>query len=71
MEADARYYWRRAVEELGAARRSLSPEARDRHHHFSRLYLERLTSLGAPLPFSLAKLDAETMGVTTPGQVAA
>jgi len=71
MEADARYFWRRAIEELGAARRSLSSEARNRHHHFCRLYLERLTDIGAPLPFSLAKLKAEVIGKLGAGQVAA
>jgi len=69
MEADARYYWRRAVEELGAARRSLSGEARERHHHFARLYLERLSHMGSPLPFSRTELEAEIAGM--PGRQAA
>ena len=56
MEADARYFWRRAVEERAAARRSLTSEAGERHHHFAQLYLERLASMGAPMPFSLAEL---------------
>jgi len=69
MEADARYYWRRAVEEVGAARRSLTVEAQERHHHFARLYLERLQQMGAPLPFSNADLEAEIAGL--PGRQAA
>jgi hypothetical protein len=60
MEADARYYWRRAVEELAAARRSLTSEAGERHQHFARLYLERLAAMGAPMPFGLAELTAPT-----------
>ncbi|MCW3798209.1 hypothetical protein OMW55_10375 [Sphingomonas sp. BN140010] len=69
MEADARYYWRRAVEELGAARRSLTAQARERHHHFARLYLERLGHMGAPIPFSQADLETEMLGL--PGRAAA
>jgi CelD/BcsL family acetyltransferase involved in cellulose biosynthesis len=69
MEADARYYWRRAVEEVGAARRSLTGQARERHHHFARLYLERLGHMGAPLPFSAPELEAEMAGM--PGREAA
>ena len=56
MEADIRYYWRRAVEELAASRRSVTRAARDRHRHFGLLYLEKLTELGANLPFDPADL---------------
>ena len=56
MEADIRYYWRRAVEELAASRRSLTPQARDRHRNFAQLYLERLSDLGGNLPFELSEL---------------
>ena len=69
MEADARYYWRRAVEEVGAARRSLSAQARERHHHFARLYLERLDGLDAPVPFTVAELEAVMAG--SPDRLAA
>jgi len=56
MEADIRYYWRRAVEELAASRRSITPQARERHRHFGQLYLERLGELGANLPFDPTEL---------------
>ncbi len=59
MEPDARYFWRRAVEELAAARRSLTPQARERHQHFVRLYLDRLARLGAPKPFTMKELEPE------------
>jgi len=56
MEADIRYYWRRAVEELAASRRSVTRAARDRHRHFGLLYLEKLTELGGNLPFEASEL---------------
>ncbi|WP_114227010.1 MULTISPECIES: hypothetical protein [Sphingomonas] len=56
MEADIRYYWRRAVEELAASRRSVTHQARDRHRHFGLLYLAKLSELGANLPFDAAEL---------------
>ena len=62
MEPDARYFWRRATEELSASRRSLTPAARARHQHFVRLYLDRLTQMGARPPFSLHDVEAEFLG---------
>ncbi|HVF83428.1 MAG TPA: hypothetical protein VM913_04590 [Sphingomicrobium sp.] len=59
MDIDSRYFWRRAVDELSAARRSVTPAARERHQHFVRLYLERLAQLGAPMPFSLPEVERE------------
>jgi len=56
MEADVRYYWRRAVEELAASRRSITPQARERHRHFGLLYLEKLNELNGNLPFDPAEL---------------
>jgi hypothetical protein len=59
MNNDARYFWRRSVEEIAAARRSVTPEARNRHQHFARLYVERLAHMGAPTPFAIREIDAE------------
>ena len=56
MEADTRYYWRRAVEELAASRRSITLQARDRHRHFGLLYLAKLGELGGNLPFDPSEL---------------
>lgn len=56
MEADIRYYWRRAVEEFAATRRSITGPARERHRNFALLYLEKLSELGANLPFDPAEL---------------
>ena len=56
MEADVRYYWRRAVEELAASRRSITPQARDRHRHFGLLYLSKLNELSSSLPFDPSEL---------------
>lgn len=68
MDNDSRYFWRRAVEELSAARRSITPEARERHQHFVTLYLGRLAQLGAPMPFSLPEVQAEFAGRRHPAQ---
>ena len=62
MEHDSRYFWRRAVEELSAARRSLTPAARERHQHLVKLYLDRLAQLGAPKPFTHREVEAEFSG---------
>lgn len=68
MEADSRYFWRRAVEELAAARRSLTPQARERHLHFVELYLRRLQRMGAPLPFGLDEIPGQA---SAPAEAAA
>ena len=52
MEADVRYYSRRACEEMGAARRAVTEAARDRRLQLVDLYLQRLEALEAPSPFT-------------------
>lgn len=42
MEPDARYYRRRATEELAAAQRAVTPAARDRRIHLAQGFLRRL-----------------------------
>ncbi len=44
MEPDARFYRRRAYEELAAAQRAVTPEARDRRVQLARSFLSRLKS---------------------------
>lgn len=51
METDIRYYRRRACEEMSAASRAITPEARQRRLHLVGVYLDRLKALNAPLPF--------------------
>ena len=70
MDNDSRYFWRRAVEEMTASRRSVTFAARERHQHFVRLYLERLAQLGAPMPFSLPEVEREFSLRTVPQQPA-
>jgi hypothetical protein len=52
VEADIRYYRRRACEEMGAATRAVTEEARQRRLQLVDLYLQRLAALEAPSPFS-------------------
>ena len=52
MEADIRYYSRRACEEMAAARRSVTEAARVRRLQLVDLYLQRLEALEAPSPFT-------------------
>jgi hypothetical protein len=66
MENDSRYFWRRAVEEFSAARRSVTFAAQERHQHLVRLYLERLAQLGAPMPYSLPQIEREFGGSAEP-----
>lgn len=51
METDIRYYRRRACEEMSAASRAVTPEARDRRMYLVGVYLDRLKALNAPSPF--------------------
>ena len=44
MEPDVRFYRRRASEELAAARRAVTPAARDRRIQLARAFLSRLKS---------------------------
>ena len=52
MESDIRYYRRRAYEEMGAATRAVTEEARRRRLQLVDLYVQRLTALHEPNPFS-------------------
>ena len=56
MESDARYYRRRAVEELAAADRSVTPAARERRLQLVDLYLVKLRALDEPWPFEEREL---------------
>ena len=71
MENDARYFWRRAVEEMAAARRSLTPAARERHQHFVRLYLDRLAHLGAATPYGVREVELEFNRMAGPPEIEA
>jgi hypothetical protein len=51
VESDVRYYRRRACEEMGAARRAVTPAARERRMQLVDLYLQRLAALKEPNPF--------------------
>ena len=47
MEPDARYFRRRANEELAAANRAVTPAARDRRMQLAGIFLERLKAAEA------------------------
>lgn len=51
METDIRYYRRRACEEMSAASRAVTPQARERRLFLVNVYLDRLKALNAPSPF--------------------
>lgn len=51
VESDVRYYRRRACEEMGAARRAVTPAARERRLQLVDLYVQRLAALKEPNPF--------------------
>ena len=51
METDIRYYRRRACEEMSAASRAVTPQARERRLHLVNIYVDRLKALNAPSPF--------------------
>ena len=65
MESDARYYRRRAVEELAAADRSVTPAARDRRLQLVGLYLHKLRELDEPSPFNERELIRRMAGQQT------
>jgi hypothetical protein len=56
MESDARYYRRRACEELSAADRAVTVAARDRRLQLVGLYLDKLREMDEPSPFSEREL---------------
>jgi len=62
MESDARYYRRRAVEELAAADRAVTSAARDRRLQLVGLYLDRLRELDEPSPFNERELMRRRAG---------
>jgi hypothetical protein len=47
VESDIRYYTRRAAAELQAARRAITPAARERRMVLAQSYQEKLRALGA------------------------
>ena len=51
MESDQRYYWRRASEELSAAARAVTPEARLRRRQLAETYVRKLQAI-APNVFA-------------------
>jgi hypothetical protein len=51
IESNARYYRRRACEEMGAAKRAVTEAARERRLQLVDLYLQRLAALQEPSPF--------------------
>ena len=51
LETDIRYYRRRACEEMSAASRAVTPQAKERRLYLVNVYLDRLKALNAPSPF--------------------
>jgi hypothetical protein len=62
MESDARYYRRRACEELSAADRAITSAARDRRLQLVGLYLGKLRELDEPSPFNERELMRRLAG---------
>ena len=56
MESDARYYRRRACEELSAADRAVTSAARDRRLQLVGLYLDKLREMDEPSPINEREL---------------
>ncbi|HET7707999.1 MAG TPA: hypothetical protein VFK50_00530 [Sphingomicrobium sp.] len=56
MESDARYYRRRACEELSAADRAVTVAARRRRLQLVDLYLDKLREMDEPSPFNEREL---------------
>lgn len=48
MESDLRYYLRRAAEERTAAIRSVTPQARERHHQLAQEFAARAQACNLP-----------------------
>jgi len=66
MESDARYYRRRACEELSAADRAVTPAARDRRLQLVGLYLDRLREMDEPSPVNERELMRRLEGGNRP-----
>ena len=62
METDVRYYRRRACEEMSAATRAVTPQARERRLQLVNVYLDRLKELNAPSPFEVESNPASAFG---------
>ena len=62
MESDARYYRRRACEELSAADRAVTLAARNRRLQLVGLYLDKLREMDEPSPFSELELKRRLAG---------
>ena len=56
METDARYYRRRAREELSGASRAVTQAARERRMHLVLSYVSKLEKLGEPVPSECRRL---------------
>ena len=59
VESDIRYYRRRAFEEMAAANRAVTVEARQRRLQLVDTYVEHLKALDVPSPF-----EDELVGLT-------
>ena len=62
MESDARYYRRRACEELSAADRAVTSAARDRRLQLVGLYLDKLREMDEPSPINERELMRRLTG---------
>ena len=60
MESNARYYERRAAEELRAAARAITPEARERRRALAELFASKAAECGggAPAPVDRSLIAA-------------
>ena len=64
MEPDIRYYSRRACEEMSAAARAVTPQARQRRLMLVSRYLDHLKQLNAPAPFDALRFAGMMESVT-------
>lgn len=51
MESDIRFFSRRASEEMAAANRAVTPEARARRLQLVDTFVQKLEAMKAPIPF--------------------
>jgi hypothetical protein len=59
VESDARFYRRRATEELAAASRAVTPAARDRRMQLAQLFLDRLEGSDGAMLFEWEGAEIE------------
>lgn len=57
MESDARFFRRRAREELAAAKRAVTPAARDRRMHLANIFFQRLEAAEVSDSFADCKVS--------------